>query len=202
VGVGRSPLGRGDTPTDGGHAGAEFFGFAPFIGVPRKPRQEFAGAMHHVFARGNNKQTIFSDDGDCQVYLVLLKGVVAVYGWSVLSYCLMTNHVHLVVLTPYPNLGSGMQRLHGHYGRYYNRRHQRSGHLFTRPYGVKGIASDRQLLATLLYIARNPVDAGLCAAPPDWLRSSHAASIGLADDPCLDLDCLHAYFPAAALSVA
>jgi REP element-mobilizing transposase RayT len=170
--------------------------------MPRKPRQEFAGAVHHVFARGNNKQPIFGDDGDCQVYLVLLKGVAAVYGWSVLSYCLMTNHVHLVLLTPHPNLGAGMQRLHGHYGRYFNHRHARSDHVFGHRYGVTRIRSDAQLLATLLYVARNPVEAGLCSEATAWRRSSHAASVGLRDDICLDFARLRSYYPPEALAVA
>ena len=100
----------------------------------------------------------------------------------------MTNHVHLVVETPYPNLGSGMQRLHGHYGRHFNRRHERSGHVFERRFGHNPIKDDAQLQTTLAYVAENPVDAGLCVKPEDWRRSSYAATIGARDDWCVDVE--------------
>jgi putative transposase len=163
--------------------------------VPRKPREEVAGGVYHVFARGVNRRSVFLDDGDCQVYLVTLRGVIAVFGWHVLSYCLMTNHVHLVIETPYPNLGRGMQRLHGHYGRHFNRRHDRLGHLFERRFGHNPIKSDAQLCATLAYVAENPVDAGLCARPEDWRRSSDAATKGMRDDYCLSLERLREIAP-------
>jgi putative transposase len=149
--------------------------------------------VHHVFARGNNRELIFVDDGDCQIYLVILRGVVAVYGWRLLTYCLMTNHVHLIVETPYPNLGAGMQRLHGHYGRHFNRRYDHSGHVFKRPYGVSRIKDDIQFLTAVSYVAFNPVAAQLCARPEDWLRSSHAATLGLRDDALVDVTRLRDY---------
>jgi putative transposase len=140
-----------------------------------------------VFARGVKRLPVFLDDGDSQVYLVILRGVIAVFGWRVLSYCLMTNHVHLVIETPYPNLARGMQRLHGHYGQHFNRRHARSGHVFERRYGHNLIEDDAHLHAALAYVAANPVDAGLCARQEDWRRSSYAASIGVRDDYWVDL---------------
>jgi REP element-mobilizing transposase RayT len=164
--------------------------------VPRKPREELAGGVHHVYARGNNREPIFGDDGDCQVYLVILRGVIAVYGWRLLSYCLMTNHVHLIVETPYPNLGAGVQRLHGHYGRHFNRRYGRSGHVFKRPYGVSRIKDDVQFLTAVSYVAFNPVAADLCSRPEDWLRSSHAETLGLRSDEWVDVGRLLHYLEA------
>jgi REP element-mobilizing transposase RayT len=90
--------------------------------VARKHRQEEAGRFWHVVARGIARRKLFADDADCQVYLVMLRGVLAVYGWRIYAYCLMGNHIHLIVQTPLPNLATGMQRLHGHYATYYNRR--------------------------------------------------------------------------------
>jgi putative transposase len=163
--------------------------------MPRKPVEEAAGAIYHVFARGVNRHPIFHDDGDCQVYLVTLRGVVAVFGWHVLAYCLMTNHVHLVIETPYPNLSRGMQRLHGHYGRHVNRRYDRPGHVFERRFGRNPIKDDAQLRATLAYVVNNPVEAGLCARPEDWRRSSYAASIGARDDYCINIERLREVAP-------
>jgi REP element-mobilizing transposase RayT len=152
----------------------------------RKSRREIAGGVNHVYDRGHNRRALFLDDGDFQVYLTILRGVVAVYGWRILSYCLMTNHVHVVVETPYPNLGAGMQRLHGHFGAHYARRYDHSGAVFSRPYKSTLIKSDAQLLTTVSYVAHNPVAAGLCARAEDWRRSSHAALAGIRPDPYVD----------------
>lgn len=117
---------------------------------------------------------------------MILRGVIRVYGWQVLSYCLMSNHVHLVVETPEANLGDGMQRLHGHYGSFFNRRYDTWGHVFRKPYGVKPIKDDAQLLTVIGYVAANPVDAGLSRRPELWPRSSHAAILAGDGDGCFD----------------
>ena len=80
----------------------------------------------------------------------------------------MTNHVHLLVKTIEPSLGTGMQELHGRYAQEFNFRHERRGHLFQSRYGSTRIEDDVQMLAVTRYIARNPVEAGLCANPGDW----------------------------------
>jgi REP element-mobilizing transposase RayT len=144
--------------------------------MPRKPREEVAGGIFHVWARALDRRPLFVDDGDCQVYLVMMRGVVHAFGWRVLAYCLMTNHVHLVIETPYPNLGEGMQRLHGRFAIYYNRRYERLGHLFEKRYGHNRIADDAHLKVALDYVAANPVEGGLCTRPEDWRRSSFASA--------------------------
>jgi putative transposase len=128
--------------------------------------------MHHVYARGNRKQRIYLDDRDRVAYLRLLGLVVRERGWRCLAYCLMSNHLHLLVETPQPNLGAGMESLQGGYARGFNRRHGRTGHLFERRYGAVRIRSDAQLWWVVRYIAMNPVEAGLCARPEEWRWSS------------------------------
>ncbi|HYH91099.1 MAG TPA: transposase [Solirubrobacteraceae bacterium] len=132
--------------------------------------------MHHVYARGNAQQPIYLDDVDRLTYLGLLGRVIGLTGWCCLAYCLMDNHVHLLVETPRPNLGVGMQDLHGRYGRRFNDRHDRSGHLFQGRFGAKRVTRDVQLWATVRYIAMNPVNAGLCHRPDQWRWGSAGAS--------------------------
>jgi putative transposase len=165
--------------------------------VSRKPRQEEAGALHHVFARGNNRRRIFVDDRDRRRYLLILEHVVAAKAWQCLAYCLMDNHVHLVVGTPRPNLGAGMQLLHGCYAQKHNERHGTSGHVFQGRFGAKRITTDGQVWMTVAYLARNPVDAGLCARPSDWRWSSHSALVRGAVPPWLDVDALLRAFEVA-----
>jgi putative transposase len=134
------------------------------------------GALHHVYARGNRRQRVFVDERDRLTYLGLLGAVVREFEWRCLAYCLMGNHVHLLVETPRANLGVGIQRLHGVYGRRFNQRHDHRGHLFEGRYNSVLIRSDEQLWTVLRYIAMNPVEAGLCERPDQWRWSSWATS--------------------------
>jgi putative transposase len=127
-----------------------------------------------VFARGVDRQAIFRDDDDRQLYLRELARVVGECGWRCLGFCLMNNHLHLLIETPEPNIAKGMQLLHGRYARKFNDRHGRVGHLFQGRYGSKLIADDAQLWTAAAYLALNPVAARFCVQPEDWPWSSHA----------------------------
>src|SRR4051794_14368897 len=83
--------------------------------MPRKPRNELEPGTAHVWARGVEKRRIFGDDEDRQLYLRLLIGAAARYRWHCLAYCLMPNHVHLLIETTQPNLAQGIQLVHGRY---------------------------------------------------------------------------------------
>ena len=145
--------------------------------MPRKPREIVAGGIYHVYARGNGRCLVFIDSTDKRIYLHYL-GKVTVWGeWRCLSYCLMANHVHLLLETPQGNLSAGMQRLQGAYTQKFNARHGRSGHLFEGRFGAKRIKDDAQLTAVVRYIAENPVEAGLCARPEEWRWGSHRARV-------------------------
>jgi putative transposase len=145
--------------------------------MARTSRKEVAGGIQHVYARGNDGCAIYRDDVDRRRYLELLGDVVARFRWRCLAYCLMTNHVHLLVETPEVNLGMGMHRLHSEHVRLFNRRHERSGHLFQGRFGSVHVDSDAQLWAVASYLAMNPVEAGLCRTPEQWRWGSHAATI-------------------------
>lgn len=162
--------------------------------MPRTLRTEFAGAVHHVWARGAVKQTILLDEPDHLSYVKLLARVVRWMSWRCLSWCLMGNHVHLLIETPIPNLGKGMQRLHGAYGYAFNKRHGGSGHVFERRYGANLIENEIELWVIAGYIANNPVAAGLCAMPQDWRWSSHRAVFEGSSPPELDTARLLSYF--------
>jgi putative transposase len=143
--------------------------------MARKPREQIEGGMYHVYARGNRKADIFRDDVDYRSYLRLLERTVRRHRWSCLGYCLMPNHVHLLVATLEANLARGMQQLHGPYAQAFNARHGEVGHVFQGRYGAVRITDDRQLLTTVGYVAVNPVVGGLCAGVDRWPWSSHRA---------------------------
>jgi putative transposase len=142
---------------------------------------EVEGGLHHVFARGVDRQRVFRDDVDRRSYLTLLGTVIERTNWRCLAFCLMENHVHLLLETPKPNLGQGMRLLQSSYARAFNVRYGRTGHLFQGRYGAVLIKSDPQLLAVISYIARNPVEARLCRTPDEWRWSSYRAAFS---GPC------------------
>jgi REP element-mobilizing transposase RayT len=145
--------------------------------MPRRPRQEEAGAIHHVYARGIAKRALFRDQADGELYLATLEWVVKTRGWRCLSYCLMPNHVHLLVETREPNLGLGMHRLHGDYAAVFNRKYGLSGHVFESRFHNVRMRTDAHLVVTAAYIALNPIEARLCERPEDWPWSSHGPVI-------------------------
>jgi REP-associated tyrosine transposase len=144
--------------------------------MARMPREEVEGGIFHVFARGNRRQQIYLDDVDRRRYLAMLGSVVKQYDWRCLAYCLMENHVHLLLETPRANLG---------------------GHLFQGRYGSVRVTTDAQLWMLARYLALNPVEAELCERPGEWPWSSHGAVIGSRLPRWLDHPRLLEYFAAA-----
>jgi putative transposase len=147
--------------------------------MPRAPRVQIAGATYHVTARGNRRECIFLDDRDRAWFLAILAAVVRRTHWRCLAYCLMPNHVHLVLETPEPNLSDGMQRLSGRYARVFNDRHGFWGHLFGSRFGSELVTSERHALEVSRYVVLNPVRGGLAIAPNVGRWSSYAATAGL-----------------------
>lgn len=146
-------------------------------------RLEFPGALYHITSRGNARQEIFLSDDDRINFLNLLGREVEQQGWNCYSYCLMSNHYHLMIETPDGNLVSGMRRLNGAYSQEFNRRHVRVGHLFQGRY--KSIIVDREsyLLELCRYVVLNPVRAGIVKQPGDWRWSSYLATTGETEKP-------------------
>jgi len=164
--------------------------------MPRLARAEYEPGIYHVHARGNRKQPVYATDDDRRRYLATLGRVTLRMRWRCLSYCLMGNHMHLLVETREPNLGNGMHRLQGSYAQYFNRRHGHVGHLFQDRYRAEPVTSDGQLFMTAAYIARNPVDAGLCESAADWTWSSHADLLNAREPLWLDTERLVEFFGA------
>src|SRR5262245_40638941 len=119
--------------------------------MPRIARSQLTGEMHHVTARGTARQPIFRDDADRWKYLRLLGRQREKVGWSCLSYCLMSNHIHLLLESPQPQLSCGMQQLQGQYAQSFNRRHVRSGHLFQGRFDAEPVEDDLHLWTTIAY---------------------------------------------------
>ena len=151
--------------------------------MARQLRIQYPDATYHVFARGNERGTIYADDDDRLGFLHALTRTTERHEWYVLAYCLMGNHYHLIIRTPRGNLCDGMHHLGGAYAQAFNRRHRRSGHVFEGRYHSPLVESDSYLEALCRYVVRNPVRAGLCDRPEDWPWSSHLATLGAVPAP-------------------
>jgi len=98
--------------------------------MARPLRLELAGGLYHVTSRGDRREDIYVDDDDREEWLSLLGRVCNRFNWRCHVYCLMDNHYHIVIETAEANLSKGMRQLNGVYTQYYNRRHNRVGHVF------------------------------------------------------------------------
>jgi REP element-mobilizing transposase RayT len=156
--------------------------------VGRKKRIQYEGAIVHVWARRVDRSPLFRDEEDYARYVSLLAETVARFDWILLTFCLMPNHVHLLVQLRRPNLHWGMHWLHKTYVRRFNDRHDREGRLFEHRFKSKVVEDELYFVTVLQYIEQNPVHAGLCQRPEGWPWSSRGvvangrAATWLADD--------------------
>ena len=151
--------------------------------MARPLRLDFAGATHHVTARGNGRKNIFRDDSDRRKFLALIEEAVRRYGWVVTAWVLMSNHFHLVLDTPSPTLSAGMQWLVGTYSQWFNKRHKRTGHLFGDRFHSFLIDDENYLSEVIRYVVLNPVRAGMVERPELYRWSSYRATAGLETAP-------------------
>lgn len=158
--------------------------------MPRAARLIVPDYPHHIIQRGHNRQVVFACDDDYQYYLDNLREWKEKLGCRVFAYCLMTNHIHLIV-DPGENpteLAQLMKRVTGRQTRYVNKMEKRTGSLWEGRYKSSPISTNEYLLACCRYIELNPVRAGIVADPADYRWSSYASKIGNGNQDLLDYD--------------
>jgi REP element-mobilizing transposase RayT len=155
--------------------------------MSRKLRIQYGGAIYHVMNRGDHQEAIFRSRQDRQLFLKTLGQACAKTDWQVHAWCLMSNHFHLVVETPKPNLVDGMKWLLGTYTARFNRRHKLFGHLFSGRYKALFVdgSGNGYLKTACDYVHLNPVRARLLSGRqklsefswssyPEYLKASGA----------------------------
>ncbi len=144
----------------------------------RPLRIEFPGALYHITSRGNERKNIFHDDSDRLRFFEFLKDYHDRYGILLHSFVLMDNHYHLILETPKGNLLKVMHGINAGYTGYFNRKYERSGHLFQGRY--KGILVEKSayLLQLSRYLHMNPVRARIVKKPEQYRWSSYPSYIG------------------------
>jgi putative transposase len=152
-------------PRDGEYASIE--------SMPRRLRLQYPGAIYHLMARGNGLQDIVSDDEDRDRLQEQL-GRAAIRGsWQIYAFAIMSNHLHVVLKTPQPNLARGMQGFLSGYANVQARRHRFCGHIFQRRYQAELVEDETYLWTVTRYVYLNPVRAKLMDHPGEWTWSSY-----------------------------
>ena len=157
--------------------------------MARQWRIEYPDALYHILSRGNNRQDIFLDDDDRNIFLDILDELSERFNFEIYAYVSMDNHYHILLKTLNANLSKGMQWLGTKYTRKFNNRHMESGHLFQGRFKSILVENDTYLLQLSCYIHRNPLRAGIVdrladypwssyqyyaykKKPPEWLNTS------------------------------
>jgi putative transposase len=137
------------------------------------PRMDEYFHTHHITARGNNKDKIFHNNKDYNKFIQILKKNLIKFSAECHFYCLMPNHVYLVVKSELYPIHRFMQTLSATYAKYYNDQYNHINHVFGKPFGSKPVSNDTYFIELCFYIHLNPVKAGLVAYVDDYVWSSH-----------------------------
>lgn len=163
--------------------------------MPRSPRGLLAAGTYHVTTRSGGPVPIFIDDDDRTRFCAVLVGVLRRMQAVCRAFCFMSTHYHLLLDVQQDTLQTGMARLNGVYAQGFNKRHGRVGHLFGDRYHCVRVESDGHMLHLLRYLARNPVEAGLCATPSAWPWGSYRGCAGIDEGfPFVDSRLFWSYF--------
>ncbi|SHK58493.1 REP-associated tyrosine transposase [Desulforamulus aeronauticus] len=143
--------------------------------MPRHQRILSENGTYHVMIRGNERKNLFLDEEDKQKFIEILNTKKEETGFLIFAYCLMDNHVHLLVRESIEGLATIMKRINVSYVYYFNQKNRRTGHLFQDRFKSEPIDEERYLLSVLRYIHNNPLKAGMVEKPEQYKWSSYGS---------------------------
>lgn len=157
--------------------------------MPRYARGTIAGVIYHIMHRGNNKQVVFFTEDDYSYFIELIKQAKKNFKVKIYSYCLMTNHVH-ILLEPEitEHLAKFIKFIAQNYTQYINKTYKRTGTFWEGRYKSCAVSNDIYLFACSRYIEMNPLRAGLAGDPLDYEYSSYHHKVGARKENFLDYD--------------
>ena len=140
--------------------------------MPRQARDKSASGIYHIMMRGINRQNIFHDDEDYSRFLLTLQNYREKSGYEIYAYCLMDNHVHLLLKVGNEPLEQIMRRICGSFVYWYNAKYERIGNLFQDRFKSEVVENDSYFLTVLRYIHQNPLKAGIATSIEHYQWSS------------------------------
>ena len=143
--------------------------------MPRTARKKSVCGIYHIVLRGVNRQTVFYDDEDREVFLSRLKITKEKIDYDLYAFCFMGNHIHLIIKEKAQEIGKIMQNLLSSYIFWYNSKYERVGNLFQDRYKSEPIDTDNYLLCAVRYVHQNPVKARIVNNPKYYKWSSYNA---------------------------
>ena len=149
--------------------------------MPRHARMQSESGIYHVMLRGIDRREIFMDGEDYETFLELLERYKAECGFKLYAYCLMRNHVHLLMKVEEEGLDKILKRISVAFVYRFNLKYRRCGHLFQDRFRSEAVEDDGYFLTALRYILQNPVKAGICDSPEKYPYSSMQAYLGKKD---------------------
>ena len=159
--------------------------------MPRQARRKSESGIYHIMLRGINKQVIFEDEEDNFKFLETLKKYKAISGYKIFAYCLMSNHVHLLLKIEKEDIDLIIKRVASSYVYWYNWKYKRNGHLFQDRFKSEPVENDSYFLTVVRYIHQNPLKAGVCKSIDGYNFSSYNEYVKKADlvdtDFCLGI---------------
>ena len=141
--------------------------------MPRVAREKSVTGIYHIMVRGIDKRNIFLSDSDYYKFLECIEKAKGKSEFLLLAYCLMTNHVHLLIKEGNEEIGDTVRRINVAYAQYHNKKHGRTGHLFQNRYKSEAVNDDNYLLVVMRYIHQNPIKAGIGKNIEDYKWSSY-----------------------------
>jgi putative transposase len=163
--------------------------------LPRKKIVWFPGAKYHITSRGVRRTNLFRDEEDREKYLSLLELAMKLYPFTLHTYCLMTNHVHLQIQTKNSPPSMIMKYMNTNYAKYFNKKYHHFGHVFDKRYGAELIDSSEYELDLSKYIHLNPLKAGMVERLEDYKWSSYLVYVHKVQSTFVSTKQILSYFP-------
>lgn len=160
----------------------------------RSLRIHYPGLIYHVINRGNNRQAVFFEDDDYSRYLSVVYRFKKAYGFELYAYCLMTNHVHLLIkVNQGGTISKIMQSITLAHTKHYHLKYHSSGHVWQGRFKSPIVSNDDYVIDVMRYIENNPVKAGMVKRPEDYRWSSYCLNTRIKDSKLIDREVNAAY---------